>query len=264
MAWGNLMQLSPFDVLTTLQPDFSTTNGVNPESLPTGNIGLGSVGYTTDGRKFRLCALPSSGTTLATNKLIQGPAQVSTYHLGTVSAQNIGDTSIVYTVPSSTLTVVANFFAGGFISIVTGTGSVQQLQISGHAAATASTTLLLNLQDPIVIATAATATAELYVNAYSNPIICPASALTGELIGVPPVGVTVSANSGQATYFWAQSEGFATVLGDTSTASIGLGISNSTNTAGAVMVAAATTPQIGIATEATASTLYTVAKLKIG
>lgn len=263
MAWGNLMQLSPFDVLQTLQPDYSSSNGVNPETQPTGPLSVGSMGFTTDGRKFRLCSLPSTGTTLATNKLIQGPAQTSTYHLGTVSAQAIGDTTITYTVPSSTLTVVANLFAGGFISIVTGTGSVQQLQISGHGAATASTTLVLTLQDPIVIATAATATAELYQNPYYNPIVTPAGALSGAPIGVPMVAVTVSSNSGQPTFFWAQSGGFSTVLSQGTTA-IGLGGSNSTSVAGAMMVVAATTPQLAVATEAGADGLYTIWDLNIG
>lgn len=273
MAWGNLMQLSPFDVLTTLQPDYSTSNGVNAESQPAGDLNYGALGYTTDGRRFRLCSLPSTGTTLAACKLIQGPAQVAGFHLGTVSANTAGDgsvnstsgvTSVTFTFASSaTETVVTNFFAGGFLSVVTGTGSPQQVQIAGNPAITTAATITLYLQDPLVLTTVNTATAELYANAYGDPIITPASALTGELIGAPQIGVTVSANSGQNTWFWAQSGGFATVLGDTSAASIGLGLSNSTATAGAVTVAAATVPQIGIATEATSSGLYTVAKLKI-
>jgi hypothetical protein len=265
------MQLSPFDVLRTYQPDYSSSNGVNPETSPSGSLNYGAVGFTTDGRRFRLCSLPSTGTTLAACKLIQGPAQSASYHLGTVSAQAIGDgsvnstsgfTSVVYTVPSSTLTVVANFFAGGFLSVVTGTGSVQQVQIAGNLAATASTTVTLILQDPLVLATAATATAELYVNAYGNPIVTPASALTGQIIGVPMVGVTVSTNSGQSTWFWAQDEGFATVLAQ-GTTGIGLGGSNSTSVAGAMAVVAATTPQLAIATEAGADGLYTVWNLTI-
>lgn len=263
MAWGNLMQLSPFDVLQTLQPDFSSSNGVNPESSPTGNIALGSMGFTTDGRKFRLCSLPSTGTTLATNKLIQGPTQGSYGHLGTVSAQLIGDTSITYTFAGGAQTVAANFYAGGFISIVTGTGSVQQLQISGHGATTSATTIVLTLQDPVVIATSAAATAEVYQNPYTSPIVTPASALTSQVLGVPAVGVTASSNTGQPTFFWAQSGGFATVLCQGTTGQ-GLGGSNSTSVAGAMMVVAATTPQLATATEAGADTLYTIWDLNIG
>lgn len=255
------MQLSPFDVLQTYSPDYSTSNGVNPETLPVGAISLGSVGFTTDGRKFRFCVLPTTGTTLATNKLIQGIAQLSAYHLGTVSAQAVGDTQITYTFNGGAATVAANYFAGGFISVVTGTGSVQQLQISGHGAVTSSTTINLNLQDPIVTATGAAATAEVYANPYSNPIVTPASALTGQLIGAPMVGVTVSTTV--PVYFWAQSGGLSTVLGQ-GTTGIGLDGSNSTSTAGAMMVAAATTPHISTATEAGSDGLYTIWDLRIG
>lgn len=271
-AWGNLMQLSPFDVLQTSTPDYSTSNGVNPETMPAGDLNFGAVGFTTDGRRFRLCQLPSTGTTLAACKLIQGPAQVSSYHLGTVSANAIGDGSVnsingvnfvTFTFAGGAATVVANYFAGGFLSVVTGTGAPQQVQISGNPAVTSSTTINLTLQDPLVLATANTATAELYANAYGNPIVTPASALSGQIVGVPMVGVTVSSNSGQGVWFWAQDQGFATVLGQGTTA-IGLGASNSTSTAGALMVVAATTPQLAVATEAGADGLYTVWDLQIG
>lgn len=272
MSWGNLMQLSPFDVLTTFTPDYSSSNGVNSETQPAGDLNYGAVGFTTDGRRFRLCSLSSTGTTLAACKLIQGPAQVSSYHLGTVSANTAGDGSVnstsgvnfvTYTFAGGAATVVANYFAGGFLSVVTGTGSPQQVQIAGHGAVTSSTTINLTLQDPLVLTTAANATAELYANAYGNPIVTPASALSGQIVGVPPVAVPVSSNAGQPVWFWAQDQGFATVLGQGTTA-IGLGASNSTSVAGAMMVVAATTPQLAVATEAGADGLYTVWNLQIG
>lgn len=260
MAWGNLMQLSPFDVLTTLQPDYSSSNGVNPETLPTGNISLGAMGYTTDGRKFRLCVLPTTGTTLAACKLIQSNAQTAAYHLGTVSAQVAGDLSVTYTFAGGAATTVANQFSGGFISVVTGTGSVQQLQISGSPAVTSSTTIVFQLQDPLVLATAANATAELYANPYSAPVVTPGSSLTGTVLGVPMVAVTVSSTI--PTYFWAQSGGLSTVLGQGATG-IGLGGSNG-SVAGSMAIVAATTPQLAIAMEAGADGLYTVWDLNIG
>lgn len=259
MAWGNLVQLSPFDVLQTFQPDYSSSNGVNPETLPTGAIGLGGSGYTADGRKFRLGVLPTTGTTLAACKLIQSPAQTAAYHLGTVSAASIGDTSITYTFAGGAATVAANLFAGGFISIVTGTGSPQKLQISGNGAVTSSTTIVLNLQDPVVVATSAAATAEVYQNQFSAPVVTPGSSLTGTVLGAPMVGVTVSTTI--PTYFWTQCGGFATVLGQ-GTTGIGLGGSNG-SVAGSMAVVAATTPQLAIAQEAGADGLYTIWDLAI-
>ena len=272
MSWGNLMQLSPFDVLTTYLPDYNANNSTLSHQ-PAGDLNYGAVGFTTDGRRFRLCSLPSTGTTLAACKLIQGPAQTAGFHLGTVSTNAAGDGSVnsssgvnfvTFTFAgSATETVVANYFAGGFLSVVTGTGSPQQVQISGNPAITASTTIQLTLQDPLVLATANTATAELYANAFGNPIVAPASALSAQPIGVPQIGVTVSANSGQNTWFWAQDQGLATCLGQ-GTTNIGLGASNSTSTAGALAVVAATTPQLAVAMEAGADGLYTVWDLQVG
>lgn len=259
MAFGQLMLLSPFDVLQTYQPDYSASNGVNPETLPTGNLSLGSIALTTDGRKFRLAVLPTTGTTLAACKLIQSNAQTAAYHLGTVSAQAVGDTTITYTFAGGAATTVANQFSGGFISVVTGTGSVQQLQISSSPAVTSSTTITFGLQDPIVIATAASATAELYANAYSAPVVTPGSSLTGTVLGVPMVGVTVSTTI--PTYFWVQSGGFTTCLGQ-GTTGIGLGGSNG-SVAGSMAVAAATTARLSVALEAGADGLYTIWDLNI-
>ena len=260
MAWGNLMQLSPFDVLQTFQPDYSSSNGVNQETLPTGNLALGAMGFTTDGRKFRLAVLPTTGTTLAACKLVQSNAQTSAYHLGTVSAQSVGDTSITYTFNGGAATTVANQFSGGFISIVTGTGSPQQVQISSSPAVTSSTTITFGLQDPLVLATANTATAELYANPYSAPIVTPGSSLTGTVLGIPMIGVTVSTTI--PTYFWIQSGGFSTCLGQ-GTTGIGLGGSNG-SVAGSMAVVAATTPQLAVALEAGSDTLYTIWDLDIG
>lgn len=255
--WGNLTQLSPFDVLQTVTQDYSASNGQNPETTP-GTIG--SRGFTTDGRQFRLGTLATNATTLATNKNTQGPAQVAALHLGTVSATAIGDTSLVYTFAGGATSLALNALAGGFISIVTGTGSVQQLQISGNAVATSATTVQIQLQDPIVIATSSSATAEVYVNPYSAVIIAPASALTGVDTGVPMVAVTANAN--QPVWAWFQTSGMATVLGQ-GTTGIGLGATNSTSTAGALAVVAATVPEIARATEAGADGLYTVWELGI-
>lgn len=259
MSIGNLVQLSPFDVLQTFQPDYSSSNGVNPETTPFGAMDLGARGFTTDGREFRAAVLPTTGTTLAACKLVQSNAQTAAYHLGTVSAQAIGDTSIIYTFAGGAATTTANQFSGGFISVVTGTGLVQQLQISSSPAVTSSTTITLGLADPIVIATAASATAELYANPFSAPIVTPGSSLTGAVLGIPMVGVTVSTT--QPTYFWIQNAGLSTCLGQ-GTTGIGLGGSNG-SVAGSMAVVAATTPQLAQAMEAGADGLYTVWDLNI-
>jgi hypothetical protein len=251
--WSNNTQLSPFDVLTTVaeSTDVQETPGT-----------VGSFGWTSDGRAFRLAKLAANGTTLAPCKLTQGPAQVAGYHLGTVSAQAIGDTSITYTFAGGAASVALNAFAGGYLSIVTGTGAPQQVQIGGNGAVTSSTTIVLQLQDPLVVATAVTDTAEVYRNAFAAPIIAPSTAFTGFFTGVPLVSV-VATSATLGTYFWAQTGGPCTILGQ-GTTGIGLAGSNSTTTPGAMMVGAATTPQLAIAVEAGADTLYTMWDLRGG
>jgi len=118
----------------------------------------------------------------------------------------------------------------------------------------------LNLQDPIVIATAANATAEVYQNAFSAPIVQPGTTLSGTPIGVNPVAVTVSTTI--PTYFWVQDQGEALCLGQ-GTTGIGLGGAPG-SAAGSLAVVAATTPQLAVATEAGADGLYTLWDLQIG
>jgi len=240
-----LIQLSPFDVLQTYVP-------ATIEDTPST---IGGVAITTDGRRFRLGFNNTASTTLAANKNTQGPVQSSSYSLGTVSAQNIGDTSITFTFNGGAATVAANVFSQGFISIVTGTGSTQQLQIKGNPAVTSSTTIVLALQDPIFIATAASATANLWANPYSAVIICPTT-LTGTVTGVNPVAIPAQ------TWGWFQVGGLATCLGQGTTAQ-GLDMAPSGSVAGALAVAAATTQRVASADQAGADTLYTFVNMKL-
>lgn len=252
MAWSNNSQLSPFDVLATVP------QSNNVEEVP-GTIG--TLGWTADGRKFRLGLVTANGTTLAPCKNTQGPAQVAAYHLGTVSAQAAGDRSIVYTFAGGATTVALNTFAGAYLSIVTATGSPQTVMVSGNPAVTSSLTITLTLQDPLVLATVNTATAEIYVQPYTNVIIAPASAPTGFETGVPLVSIAATSAT-LGTYGWFQVSGPALVLGQGTTGQ-GLGGAASGTTAGALAVVAATTVDIARAVEAGADGLYTMWDLAI-
>lgn len=252
MAWSNITQLSPFDVLLT------SPQSLNSEETP-GTIG--TLGWTSDGRKFRLGLLAANGTTLAPGKNTQGPAQSSSLHLGTVSAQVAGDTQITYTFAGGAASLTLNQLAGGYLSIVTGTGSVQTVMISGNPVVTSATTVTLVLQDPLVLATANTATAEIYAQPFSSVIIAPASTPTGFETGVPLVSVATTSTT-LGTYFWSQVSGPAVVLGQGTTGQ-GLGGAASGSVAGALAVVAATTTDIARAVEAGADGLYTMWDLTI-
>ena len=235
---------SPFDVLQTYVP-------ANVEDTPST---IGGVVMTTDGRRFKLGYNATASTTLAACKNTQGPVQSSSYSLGTVSAQSIGDTSVTYTFNGGAATVTANYFAGGFISVVTGTGSVQTLQIKGNPAVTSSTTIVLALQDPFIIATASTATANLWANPYSGVIICPTS-LTGTVTGVNQVAIPA------ATWGWFLTDGLGTCLGQGATAQ-GLDMAIG-SVAGSLAVSAATTQRVASADQAGADGLYTFVNMKL-
>lgn len=240
---SGLIQLSPFDVLQTYS---AATVQDTPSTI-------GGCGMTTDGRRFRLGFNNTASTALAACKLAQGPVVIAGQQGGTVSAQAIGDTQITVTITSAT--VAANYYAGGYISIITGTGSVAQYQIKGHGAITSSTLLTLNLVDPIVIATAATATCNLWANPYSGAIICPTT-ITGTLLGVNPVAIPAQ------YYGWFQTGGIATALNQGGTTQ-GLGLAISASVAGALATVAATTSEVAVATQTGTDTAYSFVRMTL-
>lgn len=255
MPQSGAMSLSPFDVLQTYVPTNATDSPAE----------VGAVGFTPDGRRFKLGYILPTGSSLSAAKLTQGPA-VNTYYQGlTISAQSIGDMSITATLSASANNVIAaNVFAGGFISIISSTGSPQILQIKSHPAVTASSTsVVFTLRDPVAVATGAAATANIVANPYYGNIVMPTTK-TGVITGIPMVAVTVDSTYG--TYFWSQVGGIALALADTTGVSVGLGVTYSytnTPTAGAVTALTATYPQIGMASSAFATTVYGTIDLNI-
>lgn len=241
---SGFIQLSPFDVLQTYTASYT-------QDVPTS---IGDFGITSDGRRFRFGFNNTASTSLAAAKLAQGPAVVSGQQGGTVSAQAIGDTQITVTFGSGQ-TIAANFYSGGFINIITGTGSVAQYQIKGHGATTSSTTLILNLFDPIVTATSAAATANLWPNPYTAAIICPTT-LTGSVLGVNMVAIAAQ------YYGWFQTAGISTCLNQGGTTA-GLGLAPSSSVAGALATVAATTNQVAVADQAGTDTAYGFVRMQI-
>jgi len=238
------IQLSPFDVKQTYSP-------ANASDFPTN---LGQLAVTPDGRKFKLGFNNESSTALAACKLAQGPAVVANHQGIVVSAASIGDMQITVTLGGTAAT--ANQYANGQIAIISGTGAPNVYTIKGHAAQTSTTgKLVLKLFDPVVTAITGTVTANLWANPYSAAIICPTTR-SGTVLGIPQVGIA-------AQYFgWFQVGGVAGYLNDANTA-VGLGLSPSTNTAGALMTVAATTNQIGVADQTGVTTAYQFCTLTI-
>lgn len=242
MTLSGQIQLSPFDILQTYNP--ATTQDVPAN--------VGQIGVTPDGRIFRLAL--AGAVNLSAGKLTQSPAVVANAQAAVVSAQSIGDTQITVTLGGSS-TIAANFYAGGLIAIVSGTGSVQTLSIKGHAAVTAGTSLVLNLADPILIATASSPTANLWPNPWSNVLVYPTTT-TGSATGIPIVPITA------AYYGWIQTGGIAICLNQGGT-TVGLGLAPSGSVAGALATVAATTNQVAVACQTGADTAYSYVELNL-
>lgn len=235
--------------MSSLKPDIM----VNPSDLfvQTGNV-AGTVPYMTqtpelgvravtgDGREFRYQQAGASNLVLGT--LQQSPAIVANHQNLVTSTAAIGATTITVTLGGTAAT--ANQYAGGTLIFNAGTGIGQTLKISSHPAqATTTGTLVLTLEDPVVVATATASTkSSLYPNLYSGTIQCPTT-LTGQPIGVPLFNVTA------LYYAWIQIKGAASVLNQGGTA-VGLSMAPSASVAGALATVAATTQELATALQA--------------
>jgi hypothetical protein len=204
------------------------------QSETTSEAVLGQMIETPDGRKFRYCLV--GGTALVPGKLYQSPAEVTNHQdLTPTAATAIGDTSITVTLGATAAT--ANQYAGGWVTVTTGTGAGYQYRISSHPAADASATLALTLDDAILVATnASTTRVDLVLNPYSGVILNPTTA-SGAAVGVAVYAAAAS------TYSWLQSGGPCAVLSDGGDA-VGTEVVASNGTAGAVEDVASTTQAI--------------------
>ena len=240
------VSLSPFDVIQTYVPTTLTDVPAQP----------GAVAFTPDGRRFKMANLQAGKTALSPNKLTQQPATTANMQAVTLSAQSIGDTSI--TITCSAQTLAANQLAGAFLGVISGTGTNQVLQIKSNPAGTSATSYLLQLVDPVYIATASSPVANIWVAEYLNNIICPTT-LTGSVTGIPMVTMTPDATYG--VYGWIQTNGVALALIDDA-ATQGLSLSPDGDLAGALSTTA-DTPQVAMACQTGIDAAYSFVDLML-
>lgn len=201
---------------------------INPGDLSwnssdTNQTQLGARAIDQAGNAYRWCL--AGGTALVPGKLQQAPAQVANHQNLTTSTAAIGATSITVTLGNTAAT--ANQYAGGWVSITTGTGAGYRYLISSHPAANALATLVLTLSDAIVVATLTSdSKSDLQANPFSGVIVNPATASSS------PIGAAVTAVTA-AQYGWIQTSGVATLLAD-GAVTVGTQVVASNATAGAV------------------------------
>lgn len=217
---------------------------------------VGSKFETSDGRRFVL--IQNGGTALVSGVLVQGPVSIGANHTGmTLSTAAIGATQITATLGATAVT--ANQYQGGYLVISAGTGIGQTLRIASHPAAALSTTCVLTLEDPLVVATLTSdskgsLTLPTYGSANgadfrtSGCVVCPTT-LTGPVIGVTisPIAATTTT---ALSYGFIQTKGFCACLNGANTA-IGLDVMPGASVAGSVVTyVVATKTRVGTATVA--------------
>jgi hypothetical protein len=190
------------------------TNLTGPTSIPASNIGqssataqgtIGSVAYTADGRKFRY--VKNGGTATVVGKVYQGPAKDSTNlslsgGLTVAAAAAIGATSLSV---SDTLTNAANVVAGGFMSVVAGTGIGYVYKVRSNSAVTAAAGMTIQLEDPLVLALDTTSRIILVKHPQDGVVVEPGTP-TASIAGVATY--IIPANN----YGWLQVGGPCAVL----------------------------------------------------
>jgi hypothetical protein len=199
---------------------------------------LGALRILRDGRKFRYAKAGASA--LAAGKLtVSAAVGADVMNEVCTAVHAIGD--VVFSETITSATYIENYFAGGYLQVNDGTGEGHQYKILSSTAVTAGTAMILQLDEPIRVATAGTSATEFSIihspwqaTVESTTLGCP--------VGVTPIVVT-------ATYFyWAQTGGPAIALSGNTDAA-GKPLYQSTTTAGALagLDAASYYPQVAIA-----------------
>ncbi len=181
---------------------------------------LGEIVHSNDGRAFRY--VKAGGTALVAGKLQQSSAQDTGDHNLAVAVTAAGSKTITTV---GTVTVTANQYAGGFVTIADDAGEGHIYKISSHAAATAAV-VTLNLEDEVQVALTADTTVDILKNPYDGVIVNPTT-ISSSVAGVAIKAITAS------YYGWLQVTGPAAVL-DNGGLAVGIPCVASDAVAGAV------------------------------
>jgi len=211
---------------------------------------LGALGATEDGRLYRYVKFGGTST-INPGLILQGPAAPANSTGLAITAAGTGGQVTANLQAGSQKLVVTNGATAvtqdefQFLEILTnGTLPLYSLKISTHTAAAATTGYItINLKEPLpqnlTQLVPGTDTVNLVYSKFNGP--------TASTTGNAPVGLTLNVvpNTASVTnYGWVQTRGHAIVKATTAT--IGLGIAcDLSGTAGYVIIAAATTGNIG-------------------
>ena len=183
---------------------------------------LGTLMVTPDGRKYRYVKVGI--TALVVGNLLQGPAEDTGDQDLAVAAATAG---LNYFTTTSTVTVTANQYAGGYAAVTVTPDLGRLYRIKSHPAAT-SAVVTITLDEPIQTSFTTDTRIDLYANPYNGVIQNPTAA-SGPVVGVAVKAIT----AGQ--YGWIQTGGIANILSEA--VAVGLGAVAGNGTPGAVETA---------------------------
>lgn len=174
-----------------------------------------------DDRIFHYACL--SGTTgVVANNLVSGiaPNSAHTTETGTLTNFTVGSSQFTAVLGASA--AIQNEYAEGYIKIESSTlGAGQIYKLRDHEAVASAGTATFLLYDPVVTTPTGTVTWSLIHNPWAHVVISPVTTIVAMSAGVPLVTVPAAAATTTPVFFWAQTWGPCSVLGDTSDTVVG-------------------------------------------
>lgn len=220
---------------------FKTDTDTSLETL------LGARFDLADGREVILVQA-GSATTVAPGLLYQAPAIVANHqNIAVAAAAAAGATQITVTLGNTEAT--ANQYAGGYVVVNDANGEGQTLRIASHPAAEASASLVVKLEDAVVVPLTTSSEVCLIANPANGIIINPTTP-TGIPVGVGLYPIAASA------YGFIVSKGITSLLNADANLTVGSAISPSNATAGAVENGVISQGFVGRALQAGVDTEY--------
>jgi hypothetical protein len=193
--------------------------GVSPQSIYTTTTNkqhaVGTRGMLSD-RVFYYSSM-SNSTGVVANNLCQAAIPIANHVTQTGTLSFVAGRSSLTAVLGATAAIQDEYEEGYLYiqSSTLGLGQMRKIK-GGHPAIASAGTLSVDLYDPVAITPTGTVTWTLIHNPWSNVIITPVTTITALCVGVAPVVIPAAAATTAPVYFWAQTWGVASILGDTS------------------------------------------------
>ena len=212
---------------------------------------LGTVGYSSDGRKFRYAK--AGATALVAGDILQSPAEVTNHQGRVPTAATAGATSITVALEATLAT--ENQYAEGYLVVTVTPGNGLYYKIKGHPAVDASGSLVAQLEQPLKVTLTASSRVDLVMNPFNGVLQSLKSSRTGGVVGVAMFAVPAN------QYCWVQTGGAGIVRADADgDVAVGTLVVMSSTTAGCVMPCADSTGGVTGAIIGTALTGITSAQ----